>query len=255
MAPAPARSRPTCCWRRSRRASPCRWRASRSGAVSSWPGSRSPAWGIRRPEFTRISVTVTADNPREDLEQLIPDAQRVCYVTNTLRPQPDLTILLSAEFGVVHECTGTSGGGGVVRGSGFDQRSSAAGGTHRCLPARPVLPAGDRRADRTAQSRRGPNALRAGAGNLWCSAPARSAAGLLLVGAGEVRIGDWTAWVSRIISVAAPVGLVADRTALERAWGALHASSRTRAISADSARLRIWPMSLDLSRPRSSPVR
>ena len=42
-------------------------------------------------KFTRISITVTADTPRKDLEQLIPDAQRVCYVTNTLRQQPDLT--------------------------------------------------------------------------------------------------------------------------------------------------------------------
>ena len=43
-------------------------------------------------KFTRISITVTADTRREDLEQLIPDAQRVCYVTNTLRQQPDLTM-------------------------------------------------------------------------------------------------------------------------------------------------------------------
>jgi uncharacterized OsmC-like protein len=42
-------------------------------------------------KFTRISIAVTADTPREDLEQLIPDAQRICYVTNTLRQQPDLT--------------------------------------------------------------------------------------------------------------------------------------------------------------------
>ena len=44
--------------------------------------------------FTRISVTVTADNPRSDLEQLMPEAQRLCYVTNTLRIQPDITIEL-----------------------------------------------------------------------------------------------------------------------------------------------------------------
>jgi len=45
-------------------------------------------------KFTRISLTVTAENPRVDLEQLIPDAQRVCYVTNTLREQPNLTFIL-----------------------------------------------------------------------------------------------------------------------------------------------------------------
>ncbi len=42
-------------------------------------------------KFTRISISVTANNPREELEQLLPEAQRVCYVTNTMRQQPDLT--------------------------------------------------------------------------------------------------------------------------------------------------------------------
>jgi hypothetical protein len=46
--------------------------------------------------------------------------------------------------------------------------------------------------------------------------------GPVLVGAGEVGIGDWSVWVSRLISVAAPVGLVADRTAVERAWETLN---------------------------------
>jgi Protein of unknown function (DUF2877) len=46
--------------------------------------------------------------------------------------------------------------------------------------------------------------------------------GPVLVGAGEVRIGDWSVRVSRCVSVAAPVGLIADRTALEHAWQSLH---------------------------------
>jgi putative redox protein len=46
------------------------------------------------PRFARISVTVIADNPRSVLEGLMPEAQRLCYVTNTLRTQPELTIEL-----------------------------------------------------------------------------------------------------------------------------------------------------------------
>lgn len=45
-------------------------------------------------KFTRILMSVTADVPHEVLEQLIPDAQRVCYVTNTLRHQPELAVVL-----------------------------------------------------------------------------------------------------------------------------------------------------------------
>jgi putative redox protein len=44
------------------------------------------------PRFARIVVSITSDNPRETLEELLPDAQRVCYVTNTLRHQPELII-------------------------------------------------------------------------------------------------------------------------------------------------------------------
>jgi len=69
------------------------WVAKRRGIELS--GLRVSAVGeYQGMKFTRISITVTADNPREDLEQLIPDAQRVCYVTNTLREQPDLTFTL-----------------------------------------------------------------------------------------------------------------------------------------------------------------
>lgn len=44
------------------------------------------------PRFSRISVTITSDSPREALEELLPHAQRVCYVTNTLRREPELVI-------------------------------------------------------------------------------------------------------------------------------------------------------------------
>lgn len=45
-------------------------------------------------KFSRISISITADNPREDLEQLISEAQRVCYVTNTLHQEPDITFAI-----------------------------------------------------------------------------------------------------------------------------------------------------------------
>src|SRR3954466_7468009 len=35
------------------------------------------------PRFARISVRVSADGARSVLEQLMPEAQRLCYVTNT----------------------------------------------------------------------------------------------------------------------------------------------------------------------------
>ena len=43
-------------------------------------------------EFAKIEVVVTADGPIEVVEQLIPHAERVCYVTNTLRRAPGLQI-------------------------------------------------------------------------------------------------------------------------------------------------------------------
>lgn len=43
-------------------------------------------------EFVRIEVVVTADGPIDVVDQLIPHAERVCYVTNTLRHGPELQI-------------------------------------------------------------------------------------------------------------------------------------------------------------------
>jgi uncharacterized OsmC-like protein len=47
------------------------------------------------PRFTRITVSITSDTPRPSLEELLPHAERVCYVTNTLRRSPELIIQLS----------------------------------------------------------------------------------------------------------------------------------------------------------------
>ena len=47
-----------------------------------------------RPRFASIWVSVTSSSPREVLEQLMPQAERLCYVTNTLRQQPEVTIRL-----------------------------------------------------------------------------------------------------------------------------------------------------------------
>ena len=43
-------------------------------------------------EFAQIEVVVTFDGPLDVVEQLIPYAERVCYVTNTLRRGPQLQI-------------------------------------------------------------------------------------------------------------------------------------------------------------------
>lgn len=41
-------------------------------------------------KFTRIDLRIVADGPPDMLDELIPDAQRVCYVTNTLRQATEL---------------------------------------------------------------------------------------------------------------------------------------------------------------------
>lgn len=46
------------------------------------------------PSFTDIVLTVNADTSPEVVERLIPPAQRVCYVTNTLRRRPEITVAL-----------------------------------------------------------------------------------------------------------------------------------------------------------------
>ena len=46
------------------------------------------------PKFVHVNVAVMADNPRPVLEELARHAQRVCYVTNTLRRGPEITLTI-----------------------------------------------------------------------------------------------------------------------------------------------------------------
>jgi putative redox protein len=43
-------------------------------------------------EFERISVTISSGTSRDVLQGLLQGAERVCYVSNTLRHTPELTI-------------------------------------------------------------------------------------------------------------------------------------------------------------------
>jgi putative redox protein len=43
-------------------------------------------------EFERITASITSDAPREVLEGLVSEAERVCYVSNTLRRRPELVV-------------------------------------------------------------------------------------------------------------------------------------------------------------------
>jgi putative redox protein len=42
--------------------------------------------------FATVAIALTSTLAHETLEQLIPLAERVCYVTNTLRQPPEITI-------------------------------------------------------------------------------------------------------------------------------------------------------------------
>ena len=44
------------------------------------------------PRFSAIAISLVSTAERAMLEQLIPQAQRVCYVTNTLRQAPEITV-------------------------------------------------------------------------------------------------------------------------------------------------------------------
>jgi putative redox protein len=43
-------------------------------------------------KFCEISLSISSASPRSVVEDLLPEAQRVCYVSNTLRYQPELTV-------------------------------------------------------------------------------------------------------------------------------------------------------------------
>jgi putative redox protein len=42
--------------------------------------------------FDRVSLSVSSGTPQDVLADLIPEAERLCYVSNTLRRQPELTV-------------------------------------------------------------------------------------------------------------------------------------------------------------------
>ncbi len=44
------------------------------------------------PRFARIAMSVTSGSPTEVLAGLMPEAERLCYVSNTLLRQPELII-------------------------------------------------------------------------------------------------------------------------------------------------------------------
>ena len=49
------------------------------------------------PKFVRISVTITSTTAAEVVEALIPQAERICYVSNTLRHGPELRVCLGQQ--------------------------------------------------------------------------------------------------------------------------------------------------------------
>jgi putative redox protein len=42
--------------------------------------------------FDRVALSVSSETPHDVLADLIPEAERLCYVSNTLRHQPQLTV-------------------------------------------------------------------------------------------------------------------------------------------------------------------
>jgi putative redox protein len=42
--------------------------------------------------FDRVALSVSSATPRDVLSELITEAERLCYVSNTLRHQPQLTV-------------------------------------------------------------------------------------------------------------------------------------------------------------------
>jgi putative redox protein len=44
------------------------------------------------PRFSAVAISLVSTADRPAVEQLIPEAQRVCYVTNTLDRPPEITI-------------------------------------------------------------------------------------------------------------------------------------------------------------------
>jgi putative redox protein len=45
--------------------------------------------------FSKVAISLTSTVAQPTMEALIPDAQRVCYVTNTLREPPEITVSIT----------------------------------------------------------------------------------------------------------------------------------------------------------------
>ncbi|MGH3506962.1 MAG: OsmC family protein [Nocardioidaceae bacterium] len=43
-------------------------------------------------KFDKISLSISSGSPRAVVEDLLPEAQRVCYVSNTLRDPPEIAV-------------------------------------------------------------------------------------------------------------------------------------------------------------------
>jgi organic hydroperoxide reductase OsmC/OhrA len=46
------------------------------------------------PRFAKISLSISSASPRQVLEDLLPEAQRVCHVSNTLLHRPEMAVEL-----------------------------------------------------------------------------------------------------------------------------------------------------------------
>lgn len=61
------------------------------------------------PSFDRMTIVVRAQRPgRAELADLIPAAERVCYVTRTLRRSPDLTVVVGDGVEPGHDGPGSA---------------------------------------------------------------------------------------------------------------------------------------------------
>ena len=69
------------------------WAAGKRGI--SLPGLAVTATGTYDgPRFSRLQLTVTGDAPAEQVEQLLKQALRVCYVSNTIALSPPIEVAL-----------------------------------------------------------------------------------------------------------------------------------------------------------------
>jgi putative redox protein len=71
------------------------WAAGKRGI--SLPGLAVTATGTYDgPRFSRLQLTVTGDAPAEQVEQLLKQALRVCYVSNTIAASPPIEVTMGS---------------------------------------------------------------------------------------------------------------------------------------------------------------